>query len=193
MRNPYTDADPTAHVFSLSQIRHLMRVEFSRAQRYGYALSALVVCCHGVDRLRDRFGYAFKEAVMDDVVELLQRSTRTCDYLGKLLDDRLVAILPHTGRAGAEATARRILEEARKLAFREGNDVVRITLSIGASHYENENTMFFDSLLEAAERALEEAEGAGGDVAVHADPGPTAFPGSGRRTDPRGGLRYGKP
>ena len=33
--------NPRAAVFSLAQIRHLMRVEFARADRYGYELSVL--------------------------------------------------------------------------------------------------------------------------------------------------------
>ena len=81
-------SEPGAGVFSLSQIRHLMRVEFGRAQRYGYPLSALVIAVDRLDELRDRFGYEFRETVLEAVIELLQEETRTCDYLGRLMDDR---------------------------------------------------------------------------------------------------------
>jgi diguanylate cyclase (GGDEF)-like protein len=165
-------SDPGAGVFSLSQIRHLMRVEFGRAQRYGYPLSALVIGVDRLESLRDLYGYEFREAVLEAVIELLQQETRTCDYLGRLMDDRLMAILPHTTAEGAEATARRILAAARKLAFPSDAGALRITLSIGSSHYEDDNTLFFDSLVEAAEAALGEALRAGGDRCVHRVPGP---------------------
>lgn len=164
------ESDPG--VFSLTQIRHLMRVEFSRAQRYGYAVSCVVIGCDRLGHLRDLYGYEFREAVMDEVVGLLQKATRGCDYLGRLMDDRLMAILPHTERSGAEVTARRILASARELVFQPEGNPLQITLSIGISHFENENTMFFDSLVEGAEEALRAAIEAGGDRMVHRDPGP---------------------
>lgn len=163
---------PGAGVFSLSQIRHLMRVEFGRAQRYGYPLSCLVIGIDRLEALRDLYGYDFRESVLAAVIELLQEETRTCDYLGRLMDDRLMAILPHTTAEGAEAGARRILAAARKLAFSPQGSALSITLSIGLSHYEDDNTLFFDSLVEAAEGALAEAQKGGGDRHVHRVPGP---------------------
>jgi len=159
-------------VFSLSQIRHLMRVEFGRAQRYGYPLSCLVIGIDRLEALRDLYGYDFRESVLAAVVELLQEETRTCDYLGRLMDDRLMAILPHTTAEGAQAGARRILAAARKLSFSPQGSPLGVTLSIGLSHYEDDNTLFFDSLVEAAEGALGEAMKAGGDRFVHRVPGP---------------------
>ena len=164
--------DPGAGVFSLSQIRHLMRVEFGRAQRYGYPLSALVIGIDRLESLRDLHGYEFRESVLEAVIELLQEETRTCDYLGRLMDDRLMAILPHTTAEGAEATARRILAAARALSFQPQANAIRVSLSIGISHYQDDNTLFFDSLVEAAEAALTEAQRAGGDRFVHRMPGP---------------------
>ncbi len=174
-------SDPGAGVFSLSQIRHLMRVEFGRAQRYGYPLSCLVIGIDRLDALRDQHGYEFRETAVAAVIELLQQETRTCDYLGRLMDDRLMGILPHTTAEGAEAGARRILGAARAVALRapaaigpgaRGENPIRLTLSIGISHYENDNTLFFDSLVEAAEGALAEALRSGGDRFVHRIPGP---------------------
>jgi diguanylate cyclase (GGDEF)-like protein len=165
-------SDPGAGVFSLSQIRHLMRVEFGRAQRYGYPLSCLVIGIDRLDSLRDLYGYEFRESVLEQVIELLQEETRTCDYLGRLMDDRLMAILPHTTAEGAQAGARRILAAARKLSFQPQGSSLRVSLSIGISHYEDDNTLFFDSLVEAAEGALAEAMKSGGDRFVYRLPGP---------------------
>jgi len=165
-------SDPGAGVFSLSQIRHLMRVEFGRAQRYGYPLSCLVIGVDRLESLRDLYGYEFRESVLEAVIELLQEETRTCDYLGRLMDDRLMAILPHTTAEGAQVTARRILSAAHGLAFQPQGSALRVTLSVGISNYEDDNTLFFDSLVEAAEGALGEAQRGGGDRFVYRVPGP---------------------
>jgi len=84
----------------------------------------------------------------------------------------LMAILPHTTADGAQAGARRILAAAHRLSFQPQGSPLRVTLSIGISHYEDDNTLFFDSLVEAAEAALAEATKSGGDRFVHRVPGP---------------------
>ncbi|MCZ6596988.1 MAG: diguanylate cyclase [Planctomycetota bacterium] len=170
---PESRSEESNHdLFSLTQIRHLMRVEFSRAQRYGYPVSCLVVALDRAGHLRDVYGYEAKENVMEDVAKLLLTATRTCDYLGRLVDDRLMAILPHTRRDGAEVTAGRVIAAARQLSYGMGDASAAVTLSIGVTRYENENTMFFDDLVAAAELAVEEAFAAGGDQCVYRDPGP---------------------
>jgi diguanylate cyclase (GGDEF)-like protein len=170
-------------VFSLTQIRHLMRVEFSRAQRYSYPVSCIAVSCDRMGHLRDLYGYEFRESVMDEVVTLLQRSTRACDYLGRLMDDRLLAILPHTTLEGAETLAGRLVKQAHSLEFAPDGRPLQVTLSVGMSHYLDDNTMFFDSLVESAEGALLEAMEAGGDRFVHQDPGPGSSNVSGKSVE----------
>ena len=175
------ERDPAASVFSLTQIRHLMRVEFSRAQRYGYPVSCLVLAVDRLEELRERYGYEFQESM----VELLQNTTRTCDYLGRLMDERLMAILPHTTREGAEVSARRLIAAARSLEFEADGQAVAVTLSVGISHFEDDNTMFFDSLVEAAEMALLEAAEAGGDRMSCRSPGPLVQNPAGTPADSR--------
>lgn len=179
---------PGSQVFSLTQIRHLMRVEFGRAQRYGYPLSCMVVACDRIEHLRDIYGYTLKETVVEDVVELLRGATRNCDYLGRLLDDRLMAVLPHTDERGARTAGERLLKAARKLTFEAGGNAIRITLSIGLATFAEGNTMFFDSLVQAAERAHAQAARDGGDRLLVGDPAPVGGKASGKKPGgPAGG------
>lgn len=162
--------DSDSGLFSLSQIMHLMRVEFGRAQRYGYPLSVLVI---GVDRLghlRDLYGYDAKEAILDEVARLLQAETRTCDFLGRMLDDRLLAVVPHTDVDGARILAQRLLGGVRALKFESGPKEVQVTISVGAASMSDNRTLFFDSLTTAAEAALAQAIESGGDRFVARDP-----------------------
>lgn len=158
-------------LFSLSQIMHLMRVEFARSQRYGYPLACLLVSVDRLAELRDHYGYDAKEAILDEVVRILQESTRGCDYLGRLADDKLLAIIPHTPQDGLDILARRMLEGVRDLGFQAEGQDVDVSVSIGGSLSEGGRTMFFDTLLAAAEGALAESHHGGGGRYVHRDPG----------------------
>jgi diguanylate cyclase (GGDEF)-like protein len=167
-----SSSDATSGIFSLTQIRHLMRVEFSRAQRYGYSLVCLVIAVDRLGYLRDLYGFDSKEAILEDLVRLLESETRGCDFLGRLVDDRLMAVLPHTDEDGARVIAERLLRGARELQFEADGRPLQVTVAIGGSHYAAENTLFFDALVEASERAQVEAANAGGDRYLHLDPTP---------------------
>ena len=165
----FHDGDPA--LFSLSQIMHLMRIEFGRAQRYGYPLSVLVISVDRLGHLRDLYGYESKEAVLEEVARLLKAETRTCDFLGRMADDRLMAVVPHTGADGLTVLNERLLKGVRGIQFESDGKRIAIAISIGAaSMQDGAKTLFFDQLVGAAERALEEASAAGGDRAAAGDP-----------------------
>jgi len=149
-------------ILSLAQIQHLMRVEFSRAQRYGYPIVCLVAAVDSLGLLRDQFGYEVKEAVLDELVELLQRGTRGSDFLGRLPDDRFLIVVPHSQPEQVEVLARRLVADTRQLEP-SGLAGRRITLSIGGSGMSEGETLFFDDLLQTAQECQAEASVDGGD------------------------------
>lgn len=147
-------------LYSLTQIRHLMKVEYARSARYEYPLACLLIAVDGLGALRDRAGYDAKEAALQALVELLRANTRGCDYLGRLVDERLLAILPHTSGDGAAICAQRIVQLAA--AARSG-----FSVSIGLAE-RSKDMPFFDQMLEQAEAALERAASEGGNRVVDA-------------------------
>jgi diguanylate cyclase (GGDEF)-like protein len=150
-------------LFSVAQIQHVLRVEFGRAQRYRYPLVCLLVAVDQLGGLRDRFGYEIKEEALAAVVSLLQRSTRSSDFLGRTADDRLMAVIPHTSLAGARALAERLRRGAATLEIARAKGATPITLSLGLSSNQTEGVLYYDALLSAAESALADASAAGGD------------------------------
>ncbi len=161
-------------LFSLSQIMHLMRIEFSRAQRYRYPLACMIVAIDRLPALRDLYGYDSKEAILAEVVRLIQKQTRGSDFLGRLGDDRLLLLVPHNRMGGVRSLADRLLSAASGLEFDGEGKSIQITLSIGSSHNAEGGTLFFDAMLKSAEGALEEAFTAGGDHYIARDPGAAA-------------------
>ena len=163
-------------LYSVAQIQHVLRTEFGRAQRYRYPIVCLMISIDQLGALRDQLGYEAKEIVFDAVVTLLEDATRGSDFLGRTADDRLLAVLPHTGIEGARTLSARLFHEVRQLEIPEGLAGARLTLSIGASASANdgpapEGMLFHDALLVAAESALSDAMAAGGAQLVEKDPG----------------------
>lgn len=162
--------NPRAAVFSLAQIRHLMRVEFARADRYGYELSVLAIGLDNRAELRRRGGDELAAEAVDAVVELLLGSTRACDHLGRLVDDRFLAVLPHTGAEGALILAERWRRSASQRPL--GGGVDRLRLSIGVTTLRPGHALFFDMLVEEAVEALNRAQAEGGGRTATSSPAP---------------------
>lgn len=173
-----TDSPAEKSLFSLAQIQHLMRVEFSRAQRYGYPISCLMIAVDRLGHLRDMYGYDAKEEIVDAVVGLLKGETRASDFLGRMADDRLLAVVPHTGADGLAAMCGRLQRAADGLGFENEGRRIPISISIGGScdgsadgdAAGGERAMFFDTLIQCAEEALAEAGEEGGEKVVFLTP-----------------------
>ena len=156
-------SSPEPELFSLAQIQHLMRVEFSRAQRYEYPMGCIVVRVDRLTQLREIHGYEVMEAVMGVVVEEIEKHTRASDLLGKMPDGRFLLVLPHVPSKSAVVVGQRILEHVRERSIPAGETDLRVTLSLGAGWCDGGETLFFDALLECADEALQVASEEGGD------------------------------
>ncbi len=161
--------DHLAEILSLAQIQHLMRVEFSRAQRYGYPIVCLVLGLDQLGHVRDQFGYDVKEEVLDEFMVLIHKQTRGSDFLGRLPDDRFMVVVPHSPPEQVEIMAKRILNGTRELVLTSLKDQ-SLTLSVGGSWMMSGETLFFDDLMTTAQRCMSEASQAGGDRIVTRPP-----------------------
>lgn len=156
-------------LFSAEEVRHLMSVEFERARRHSYPITCMMMM---VDRLFDLHtvhGFESKSTVLNGMVALLKKETRTSDFLGCLIDDRLIALFPHTNAESARFLAKRILDGARAMEFGMGRQTIRITASIGLSHNLDRGAQSFETLLRVAEEGLTVADAGGGDRYVETE------------------------
>jgi diguanylate cyclase len=170
----HSTSDPNAGLFTFAQIDHLMKVEFARARRYRLPLAFVVLV---VDRLHDlsrNFGYKARDLVLDRFQQILRRESRACDYLGRFTDDRILLLLPHTDADGARVIVNRIRRIVGAQEYEFEGKAFRVTLSAGISQYRDGNTLFYDTVRDAAERASERASAVGDNVAVlEASQGPS--------------------
>ena len=156
-------------LFSPEQIQRLMRIEFERAQRYSYPVVFLLIAVDRLRQLQDLYGFQVKEQILDALTGLLKHVTRASDFLGCLVDDRLLVLVPHTPPEGAGKLAKRVLEGARKLGFDADGRTVRVTVSIGGAHNQRHGELSFETMLEVAEGGLSVASAGGGDRYVHSE------------------------
>lgn len=153
-------------IFSYTQILHLLKIEFARARRYQYQLSCVLVEIDRLGNIGDLHGSVVRDQVEAAVGDLLNRHSRSCDFVGRL-GERFVLVLPHTEKKGAQLLAQRLHDRIAGIDVRVDDRGLRISASLGVATLEDDDTIFFDAVLKKAEGALAEVTARGGDsVAV---------------------------
>jgi len=152
-----------AGVFSYAQILHLLKIEFARARRYQYQLSCVLVEIDRLGSLGDLHGCAVRDQLERLVADLLNRHSRSCDFVGRL-GERFVIVLPHTDGKGAQLLAQRLHDRIAGLDVRVDDRALRVSASIGVATHDGDDSIFFDAVLKRAETALQQAVSRGGDT-----------------------------
>jgi diguanylate cyclase (GGDEF)-like protein len=154
-------------IFSYTQILHLLKIEFARARRYQYQLSCVLVEVDRLGNIGDLHGSVVRDQVENAVGDLLNRHSRSCDFVGRL-GERFVLVLPHTDKKGAQLLAQRLHDRVSGLDVRVDDRPIRISASLGVATLDDEDTIFFDAVLKKAETALQQVTSRGGDAVANA-------------------------
>ncbi len=148
--------------FNQAQVLYLMKTEFARARRHGFALSCILVQVDRLQALCDIHGIDLKGKLLAALADMLGEVTRGHDHIGTATEDRFLLLLPHTAEEEAKVVAARILERFGKLELSSGAGVLPLSLSIGLVASDEQEAMFFDTIVAQAEVALEWAIEDGG-------------------------------
>ena len=159
----------TQGLFDPDEVRELMNVEFERALRHDYPIACLLMQVDRLFELETTYGFEVRQEILQSLTRLLQQETRAGDFLGMLIDDRMLILLPHTSGEVGMLLARRILDSARRLEFEIGGRSLRVTLSIGLSHNRHKDARSFATLVRVAEEGASVADSAGGNRCVETE------------------------
>jgi diguanylate cyclase (GGDEF)-like protein len=158
-------------LLTLSQTQQLAKQEFARARRYDYPLTLGLCRIDRIDSLADLYGQESRAQLLLQLARLFQSRARGTDLLGRFGEDRLLWVQPHTGLDGSIHAAERIRQAVEELDVQTTGKTIRVTLSVGLACFVDRNTLFFDTVLFQAEKALERAQARGGNM-VEAHPLP---------------------
>jgi diguanylate cyclase (GGDEF)-like protein len=135
--------------------------EVARAERYGTALSLLVLDLDKFKQVNDQMGHAAGDALLRAVGVLLRSELRATDLAARYGGDEFALVLPEVTKTGAWAVAEKICASLRLLTVDSGTGVrVSTTCSVGVASY-GESFSDPKALMGAADTALYAAKAAG--------------------------------
>lgn len=156
-RLSYTDG-----LTGLANRRRFMDVlgtELARQARHGHELCLLLIDVDHFKDVNDRHGHHAGDAVLCDLGRILMASVRTpTDLPARLGGEEFAVVLPDTRLDEARRVAERLREQVATHVFQEGEQRLRVTVSIGLVTARDMNLA---TLLQQADLALYRAKETG--------------------------------
>jgi diguanylate cyclase (GGDEF)-like protein len=143
-----------------------LTVEVKRARRYGFPLSVMLASLDDMDAIGARYGKPVLRQLLSGLARAIRRSVRDIDIPVTLRDDTILVLMPHTDGDGAAVVADRVRQRIRRSVYREGELVIRPTISIGETTYDRQRDRNFSQVVRRASKAMREAVRKGGDQVV---------------------------
>lgn len=130
-----------------------MQQELARAYLFRYGFSLLMLDIDYFKRINDTYGHAAGDAVLSRLGQLLKESVYETDVVGRYGGEEFLILFPRADTTGvgrkAEALRRRVESEQ----FVAGTDIIKVTVSMGISHYPQHGSTI-PELLNSADTAL---------------------------------------
>jgi diguanylate cyclase (GGDEF)-like protein len=144
--------------------------EFKRAQRYGYAMSVVVIDLDHLKAINDGMGHDVGNRAILALATLMQGNLRESDFAARFGGDEFVVLLPHQTSMEAAVFAERLRSELRGVNVQRGDGrpaPFGLSISVGvADHTADSPRESTEALLKAADAALYEAKREGRDRVV---------------------------
>ncbi len=155
-----------AHTDSLTGLANrgrfmeLAEAELARSTRYGTPYAMLLLDIDHFKRVNDEHGHKSGDAVLCGLSDILRRTLREVDIIGRIGGEEFAVMLPATDMEEAPRVAERLRKVVAETAIPAGNTFpLCITVSIGVAKTVDSNQIEY--ILRKADAALYEAKNSG--------------------------------
>jgi diguanylate cyclase (GGDEF)-like protein len=169
--------DGLTGAFNHRHFQETLQKEIGRSERSSRPLTVLMLDIDDFKSINDRWGHPVGDAILQRVTAEIRAGVRgDMDLVARYGGEEFAVILPETPSPVAFDVAERIRRRIDERLFRppEGEDIIRVTVSIGLATYPDE-ARDKEQLLEHADAALYRAK-RGGKNAVAVYTSATAVP-----------------
>lgn len=124
------------------------------------ANALILIDADGFKDINDTFGHLFGDAVLADMGSAIEHNFRHSDFMGRIGGDEFIVLFRDLTDISALKERCQQLIESLKRNYKNGNDNVPFSISIGIARYPEHGTNYTE-LFKHADRALYEAKSRG--------------------------------
>jgi diguanylate cyclase (GGDEF)-like protein len=140
------------------------RVQWERAIRYGEEFAIIIFDIDNFKTVNDAYGHLAGDQVLREVSRVCEKEARATDMFARYGGDEFVYLIPNSAAIGVQEFMKRVQQRLSEQAIKIGQDQIRITVSMGARRFNDEDPDF-EAVLSGADQALYAAKRIGGDAA----------------------------
>jgi len=158
----YSNTDALTGLANRRSLAAFLRTAQVAAMETGDPLSILMIDIDHFKKFNDSFGHPVGDQVLRLVAKVLQENVRERDLAARYGGEELIAVLPGANLDQCNDVAERIrrrIFEARLTRRATGEEISRVTVSIGAAQFRMGESA--DTLVERCDRALYHAKRSG--------------------------------
>jgi two-component system cell cycle response regulator len=148
--------DPLTRLSNRKDIIEKLKYEQAKFGRYGRDFSIILGDIEGFKKINEQFGNDAGDYVLKEIVEILKKSARSVDNLGRWGGNEFLIILAETNLAGSERLAEKIIDAINTHKFEFDNNTLQVAMSFGMACYAQKEEKI-EELLKAADHRLCEA------------------------------------
>ncbi|MBN2288816.1 MAG: diguanylate cyclase [Candidatus Glassbacteria bacterium] len=136
--------------------------EFSRARRSSGTLACLMADIDNFKQFNDTYGHQKGDEILRKVASVLRKSRRGSDVVARYGGEEFMLLLPDTDLKQAVKLGDKLRKKVERTSIKsdKGKDL-KVTVSLGAFAFENDNIKDHRELLRKVDQALYLAKGSG--------------------------------
>ena len=148
--------DPVTGVWNRLQVVERLTGEWSRSERFGSPITALIIEVEDISEIRSRHGQFVSDEVMKSVARRIKRTVRDHDVVGRYGGDRFVVVAVTDGD-GAKALDGRLRDAISLEPVAVNEKRIPVTMRVGGATNRSEGVEIMEDIFSVAETALEES------------------------------------
>jgi diguanylate cyclase (GGDEF)-like protein len=175
--------DELTRVFNRRYFNQRFEREMQRAQRYGRALSLIMLDIDHFKAFNDAHGHLWGDTILKQVAQILEKSLRKADILARFGGEEFVVLLPEIDKEQGRKVAEKLRRAIERTDFPKAaaQPLGRLTISLGLAAFP-EDAEETEALLDHADQGLYLAKSRGrNQTGVHEKKNNNKFPENKRR------------
>jgi len=133
--------DGLTGAFNRRYLEERLSEEINRCRRHGGYLGLMMIDVDHFKQINDTFGHAVGDEVLKEVADLIQKSCRNIDIVGRYGGDEFLVILIETTEPEALKIAERIQQKAREVTIPHHKPVLGLSVGVASQNSDYEGIL----------------------------------------------------
>lgn len=150
--------DSLTGLFNRKAAYERLSEQLAKTRRLSTHLSCLMIDIDHFKRVNDQHGHLVGDRVLQEVADCIKQSSREYDILCRYGGEEFLIILPETGLSTAITVAERYRQKIAEAVIEIDQQKLRLTISIGVTEAQSDETETRDMVIARADEALYQAK-----------------------------------